>query len=125
MRIGVWRAIAGGGTAVAVVLDDEIMSSGMGARVFLESRPVQIRKEIRRTSELVGEPTHPPKSSGYLLPLRHRHHPNHLGLPVQVQVDVKCCLTGWRPMRLISTPTSNNPSNSRTVDPKSHSDLRC
>jgi hypothetical protein len=55
MRIGVWKAIAGGGTAVAVVLDDEIMSSGIGAWVFLAihvryvrvSRMIELGENIR------------------------------------------------------------------------------
>lgn len=35
MRIWGWKATAGGDTALAVVLDDEISTSGIGARVFL------------------------------------------------------------------------------------------
>jgi hypothetical protein len=34
MRIGVWKAVTGGGATVDAVLD-EITSSGIGARAFL------------------------------------------------------------------------------------------
>ena len=76
MRIGVWKAIAGGRMAVAVVLDDEIISSGIGIRVFLAIHVRYVRKSFKndRTGR---ELTLPPISSGYRLHL-HRHHPNHL-----------------------------------------------
>lgn len=42
MRIGVWKAVTGGGATVDVVLDDEITSSGMGARAFLAVRKADV-----------------------------------------------------------------------------------
>ena len=77
MRIGAWKAVAGDGTAVAAVLDDEIMSSGMGARVFLK---IMDNMSVNVNINVCDELTHPPRSSGYHLLHHHHRHPNHLGL---------------------------------------------
>jgi hypothetical protein len=79
MRIGAWKAVAGDGTAVAAVLDDEIMSSGMGARVFLK---IMYDMSVNVNINACGELTHAPRSSGYHHLRHHHRHPNHLGLIV-------------------------------------------
>jgi hypothetical protein len=82
MRIGVWKAVIGGGATVDAVLDDDNefghgcsgISSGQNIGLNNDKFSATPLLEMTRMSPgLDVRLTHPPRSFGYPLPRPHRH----------------------------------------------------